>query len=229
MCRILEGVQNEIGSSRLFPGLPLYCEGRRRPLMRGVVHLLTLLAMPALTYRVHRRVGRAGRPSVIVLGVCSAVTFGASALFHLVRWRSERWEVLAQKLDHAAIHLLAAGSYVPLTMTLTAPLRAATLASSWCSAALGVALTFGGYNGSLSKVITALCVLPALPHLHLAREAAAVLALYGGALCMYSTDRPRLMPDVFGSHEALHLVVSAATFWTFSIAERTLTTSPTAA
>ncbi len=83
--------------------------------------------------------------STAIYGTTLVLLFGASTLYH--GWRDQRHKPLLQRLDHAAIFLLIAGTYTPFTLV--------TLNDSawgwglflvvWITAAAGVWIELGPY------------------------------------------------------------------------------------
>eukprot|EP01031_Cornospumella_fuschlensis_P052566 gene52566-64245_t len=97
-----EGGRND---GRLFPNSHMYCEGRPKPLLRGVCHGMgVLILLPVLVSRLlSGPVDEHGeRVALGVLAAGTMVCWGCSALFHLLPW-SLRSEIYMQKLDHAAV------------------------------------------------------------------------------------------------------------------------------
>ena len=91
--------------NRLFPGLPLYCEGRDKPYLRGVQHLLCcLFVIPFMAYTLLAK----HTESVAEVACCllftlgSLASMGASAVFHLSKFNVKQ-EIFFQRLDHSAV------------------------------------------------------------------------------------------------------------------------------
>jgi len=79
--------------------------------------------------------------STAVFGATLVILYSASTLYHSVR--GERAQALCQKLDHAAIFLLIAGTYTPFALvTLRGPWGWSLFGVIWGLAAAGVALKF---------------------------------------------------------------------------------------
>jgi len=75
--------------------------------------------------------------SAVMYGSTIVVLYASSTLFHaLPRGRAKR---IAQSMDHAAIFLLIAGTYTPITLlTLDGPLGYGLFGLEWTLAALGI-------------------------------------------------------------------------------------------
>jgi hemolysin III len=147
--------------------------------------------------------------------------FGVSALYHLGHWQAATRRVL-QRLDHAMIFLLIAGTATPAFL-LAAPrgyglaglaglwaltLAAAVLHLVWMQAPERlVGITYIGLGWTAGMALPAVWIN--------AGVAAAVWLLAGGllytvgAVC-YHRRRPDPVPAVFGYHEVLHCCVCAA-------------------
>ncbi|MGA0312764.1 MAG: PAQR family membrane homeostasis protein TrhA, partial [Ilumatobacteraceae bacterium] len=85
-----------------------------RPRLRGVFHLGALLCvLPAGIVLLVAVEGTARVSSVAVYLSTLVISFGVSAAYHRLDW-SPRMRLVMQRLDHASIYLLIAGTYVPL-------------------------------------------------------------------------------------------------------------------
>ena len=188
--------------------------------LAAVVGLVVLLAMSA------------GDPAKLVgigiYGSSLALLFAASSAFHFldVGPRGNRW---LRRLDHAAIFLLIAGSYVPpLLHLLEGAWRVGMLVAIGVLALLGVVLklvwlesptwlSLGAYLGmGWIVVVPAHLILPQLSWPQLGLLVSGGLVYTAGAV-VYSTERPDPWPGVFGHHEVWHLFVlcGAALHWGF--------------
>ncbi len=125
--------------------------------------------------------------STAVYGVSLVALYTASTLYHTVT--SDRWRRLCQKLDHAAIYLLIAGTYTPFTL---GPLRGSwgwtLFGIVWGCAVVGVVLKFffAGKADVLSTVaylVMGWLVVIALKPLVAALPAGALWLLVAGGLC----------------------------------------------
>lgn len=193
-----------------------------KPVLRGWLHLLwfevSLVSGTLLVARTHG--ARQIAASAIYAASVSAL-FGVSALYHRGNW-SDAWRRRLQRLDHAMIFFLIAGTATPafllaargtfglvcLIVIWAATLMAAVTRMAWMSAPELVAgATFVGL-GWLAGL--------ALPEVWAhAGVAPAVLMLAGGVLytagaLSYHRRRPDPRPSVFGYHEVFHAFVCAA-------------------
>ena len=130
-----------------------------KPLLRGWLHLLwfaaSLAAGPLLLAGAH---GTAQITAVAVYAVSVSALFGTSALYHRGTWTAA-WRKRMQRLDHAMIFFLIAGTATPafvlaargtfglvcLIVLWTLTLAAAAIHLAWMNAPeLLVGLTFAG-------------------------------------------------------------------------------------
>jgi hemolysin III len=193
-----------------------------KPAFRGWLHLLWFVASlaggPLLLSRAH---GAAQTTAIAVYSISVSALFGISALYHRGTW-TVAWRQRLQRLDHAMIFFLIAGTATPAFL-LTAPgafgltcliaLWALTVITAaillvWMSAPeLLVGVTFVGLGCAAGL---------ALPWVWIhAGVAPAALMLAGGLLYVagalsYHRRRPDPYPSVFGYHEVFHLYVCAA-------------------
>ncbi len=216
----------EPGLASPSPAAALYDARRRiyyaKPVLRGWLHQLwfgaSLVAGPLLLTLAH------GASRVAALAVYTAsVTglFGISALYHRGTW-TLAWSQRLQRLDHAMIFFLIAGTATPvfliaapgsygltlLIVTWALTLAAAAVHLTWMSAPeLLVGLTFVVLGGVASLALPAVWV-----HAGVAPGmlmAAGGLLYIAGALS-YHRRWPDPSPAVFGYHEVFHACVCAA-------------------
>jgi hemolysin III len=193
-----------------------------KPVLRGWLHLLwfeaSLVAGTLLVARAH---GAVRITALAIYAASVSALFGISALYHRGNW-SATWRRRLQRLDHAMIFLLIAGTATPafllatsgtfrltcLVMMWALTVTAAAVRLAWMSAPELVAgSTFVGLGW------VAVLALPAV--WTRAGTAAGVLMLAGGLLytagaLSYHRRRPDPCPAVFGYHEVFHACVCAA-------------------
>jgi hemolysin III len=193
-----------------------------KPLLRGWLHLVWFgcsLVVGPLTVMV-----MSGARQLTAVGIYTAsvsALFGTSAIYHRCNWSAE-WLRRLQRLDHAMIFFLIAGTATPafllaaggtyglvcLGLMWILAAAAAVIHLAWMSAPeLLVGATFIGLGW------VAALALP-LVWIH-AGVAAAVLLLAGGLLYItgavsYHRRRPDPFPTAFGYHEVFHAYVCAA-------------------
>ena len=193
-----------------------------KPAFRGWLHLFWFVASlaggPLLLARAH---GAAQITAIAVYSVSVSALFGFSALYHRGTWTAA-WRQRLQRLDHAMIFFLIAGTATPaflltargafglacLIVMWALTVTAAAIHLAWMSAPeLVVGATFVGLGCAAGL---------ALPWVWIhAGVAPAVLMLAGGLLYLcgalsYHRRRPDPYPSVFGYHEVFHVYVCAA-------------------
>ena len=155
--------------------------------------------------------------SVIVYGFSLIAVFLASAAYHLWDGTQKMIQRL-QKLDHAAIYLVIAGSYTPICYNvLTSSWRLWLLAIIWVMALAGIIykllfLREPGIYSLLYYLAMGLLGLTAVPELigQLPESAAQLLLIGGGSLIIgalvFGLEKPNLH-RFFGHHELWHVFV----------------------
>jgi hemolysin III len=193
-----------------------------KPLLRGWMHLIWFEACLVLGTLVLAHAHGGLRITALAIFLASVTAmFGVSALYHRGNW-SEAWRVRLQRLDHAMIFLLIAGTATSafllashgvfriacLVALWTLTLTAGAIHMVWMDAPeLLVGSTFValGWVGAL-----------ALPAVWLHSGVVAGLLLIAGGLLYtagalsYRRRWPNPNPAVFGYHEVFHVYVCAA-------------------
>jgi hemolysin III len=192
-----------------------------KPLLRGWLHLVwfgvSLVLGALLLARVH---GIVRVTAVAVYAASVSALFGSSALYHRGTW-TETWRRRLQRLDHAMIFLLIAGTATPAFLLATrGALGLAGLIVVWSLTLAGAAFHLAWMTAPerlIGGIFLALgCVAGlALPWVWIrAGVAPALLMLAGGLLdlagaILYHARRPDPYPSVFGYHEVFHVLVCA--------------------
>lgn len=167
-----------------------------------------------MLFRQHRSV------ALVIYGLALVGMYSASTLYHAVPWGTV-WKARMQKLDHAFIYLLVAGTFTALVVgSMRGTSRWAALLTMWGLAALGIGREFLPTLSRRSILVSQMC-LGALTLLSVAyllgqvEGSVRLLTLGGGVIylggvSMFVRSRPRLLPGLFGFHEAFHVLVIAA-------------------
>jgi hemolysin III len=149
------------------------------------------------------------------------ILFGTSATYHRGRW-TERWRSRMQRLDHAMIFVLIAGSFTPLTLlSLGAAWGVVFLVVAWTFAAIGIGLSLLRFDlidrhEGLFYVGFGWLLVLALPGALSALSALELVCLFAGGVLYtigaigFSMERPDPRPAVFGYHEVWHVMTVAA-------------------
>ncbi len=103
----------------------------------GLGLVLAVATLPLLVWQAQRLGGAANVVAVSVFGASMVLLYGLSTLYHaLPAGAAKHW---LQRLDHAAIYVLIAGSYTPFTLgVLQGPWGWSLFGVVWGAAALGV-------------------------------------------------------------------------------------------
>ena len=193
-----------------------------RPVLRGWLHLVWFAISVVIgTLLLARAHGATRITAAAIYAASVSALFGVSALYHRGNWTAA-WRRRLQRLDHAMIFFLIAGTATPafllanpgpfglvcLIVMWTLTLTAAAVHMAWMSAP---EVVVGGTFVGLGWVAGL-----ALPGVWIhAGAAPAVLMLAGGLLytagaLSYHRRRPDPYPSVFGYHEIFHAYVCAA-------------------
>ena len=193
-----------------------------KPALRGWLHALWFAAsLVTGTLMVARAHGAVRITALAIYAASVSAMFGVSALYHRGTWTAA-WNRRLQRLDHAMIFLLIAGTATPaFTLATSGTFRLACLITMWALTVTAAALRLAWMSapelvaGSTFVGLGWIAVL-ALPDLWIhAGAAAGVLMLAGGLLytagaLSYHRRRPDPYPAVFGYHEVFHALVCAA-------------------
>jgi hemolysin III len=188
----------------------------------GFTHLFgSILALAGLGWLVTLTYGDLNQlVPLAVFGVSMVVVYLSSTLLHLIKC-SERKKLLLNRVDHAAIYTLIAGTYTPILYNaLSGVWRWEVLGSMWGLALVGMAykmllLYEDTIWTNLFYIITGACGLVLAGPELLANLPLYILGLMiaGGAVYLmgaviFALRKPNLHPN-FGFHELWHLFVLA--------------------
>ena len=195
-----------------------------KPLLRGWLHLISFEASLVLgTLALANAHGAVRITAIAVFAASVSAMFGTSALYHRGNWCAT-WHSRLQRLDHAMIFLLIAGTATAVFLTVMHGVaRLAGLIMIWTLTLTAGAIHMAWMNAPERLVggtfVGLGCVAGlALPEVWLHSGAAAgALMLAGGVLYIagalsYHRRWLNAFPTVFGYHEVFHaLVLGAAT------------------
>jgi hemolysin III len=193
-----------------------------KPLLRGWLHLVCFfLAVPAGIWVIASATTTTARVASAVYAFGLMALFGVSGTYHRGRW-SPAWRRRMQRLDHATIFVMIAGSYTPVCLVvLRGRLGPALLVAVWVAAIVGATLSLlpgRPLHRLCSGMYIAIgwVVVLAVPQLvsSLSGHQLVLLAVGGllftiGAIAL-ATRWPDPFPRVLGYHEVWHVLVVAA-------------------
>jgi hemolysin III len=193
-----------------------------KPVLRGWLHLLwfaaSLVLGALLLARAH---GTAQTAAVAVYAASVSALFGSSALYHRGNW-TDAWRQRLQRLDHAMIIFLIAGTATPaFVLAMRGAPGLVCLIVIWSLALATVAIRMTWMASPERLVGATLLGLGwlaglALPEVWIhdgAVPGALMLAgglLYTAGAISYHRRWPDPYPSVFGYHEVFHVYVCAA-------------------
>ncbi|MBI1277258.1 MAG: hemolysin III family protein [Anaerolineaceae bacterium] len=155
--------------------------------------------------------------SALIYGVSLITLYCASAVYHLSHG-SDRKLLWLERIDHAAIYLLIAGSYTPICVTvITGEWRWILLVLVWILAIIGIVykllfLTKPGVFSLLYYMLMASVVFIAPPAvIAMIPDEAVIFLVVSGVIfaigaVVFGLEKPNLHP-LIGYHELWHLFV----------------------
>src|SRR3954452_8443262 len=180
-----------------------------KPRWRGRIHLVAfLVSLPARVALVLWSRGVSAHVAATLFALSLAGLFGTSATYHTGNW-APRVRARLQRMDHAMIFVLIAGSYTPITLLALQPAWGITLlALAWTVAVVGVTLTFTHWhfmdrNSGYLYVAFGWVMVVALPVIFQALSATELVLLFAGGVfytvgaVLFGLQRPRLAPHTF--------------------------------
>jgi hemolysin III len=192
------------------------------PRLRGRLHQVAfVLAIPAGALLIVMAQGATAHVAAALFVASLLALFGASGTYHMHHW-PPLIKARLQRLDHAMIFVLIAGSYTPIALLALEPAWGITfLVLAWGIAAGGAVLAvwhidtihrfaaflYIGFGWLLLLALPA--VLRSLDTTELVLLAAGGLLYTLGAIGLW-TRRPDPIPKVFGYHEVWHAMTLLA-------------------
>jgi len=193
-----------------------------KPRWRGRLHQAAFfVALPFVVALVALASGVEARTAVAVYGIGLLGVFGTSGLYHR-RTRGPRALRWMQRLDHAMIYVLIAGTYTPVSLlAMNGTWSYVLLALVWSGAIFGVVIKLSGWRaapvlGAVLYIALGWAAVLAGPSLiHGLPLAALILLAAGGVLytsgaLVLRLRKPNPTPAVFGYHEVWHSMTLGA-------------------
>jgi hemolysin III len=204
-------------STRLAPQpVVSVADGQPRPRWRGRLHLGTfVVSLPVVVALVLLADTPTAALGLAVYGLSLAALFGTSGAYHVLA-RTPRAQWVMRRLDHSMIFIKIAGTYTPVCLLALPPAWGRPiLIAIWASAAAGVIVKLRAGPrlmrwSNLLYVAIGWVAIVALPVIAASLSRSEfVLLVAGGVLytigaVLFSFQRPRLRPTVFGYHEVWH-------------------------
>jgi len=206
-----------------------------KPRLRGVLHQCSApVALCAGAWLMTEARGNRAVTAGAIFALSLVTLFTVSALYHRVTW-SPAARARMRRVDHASIFVLIFGTYTPIALVGLPPAPGQRLllwvgvgallgvlqALFWVTApqfvtaalAVGVGWTIVPFLSDIQQTFTT--------------TQRALLMLGGIAYTIgavtYATKRPRLSPQVFGYHEAFHLLTIVAAGLHFALVDALVT------
>lgn len=193
-----------------------------KPLLRGWLHLICFEASLVVgTLALARAHGSVRITALAIFAVTTSAMFGASALYHRGNWPAV-WHRRLQRLDHAMIFLLIAGTATPaFLIAVHGAARVTGLIVIWLLTLIALVLHMAWMNAPELLVGGTFVALGwtaglAVPWVWMhsgVTPGALMLAgglLYSVGALSYHRRWHNRWPAVFGYHEVFHIYVSAA-------------------
>ena len=191
-----------------------------KPSLRGYFHqeafFVTLGACSLL-------IAKSSRPLTTVASLIYSISllllFGISAIYHRPTWKPPQ-RALLKRLDHAAIFVLIAGTFTPISLlALSEHSGNQLLILIWSVAAIGILQSI--FWVKAPKYLTAIfyvgmgwLIFPYLGELKNALGSTDQLLIITGGIfytagaLFYAAKKPKLFPEIFGYHELFHLLTA---------------------
>ena len=121
--------------------VPVDAFGKRKPRLRGWLHLITLpLCIAASIVLICIAPAGPVKAACAMYGASAMLLFGNSALLHVVPWRSAKVTRVLCGIDYSNIFLIIAGTNTPVLFALSPAIRRPYLTVIWVTAAVGTIL-----------------------------------------------------------------------------------------
>jgi len=200
-----------------------------KPRWRGRIHLAAfVVSIPAGLALVLWSQGVPAHVAAALFAVSLAGLFGTSAIYHTGNW-APHMRARLQRMDHAMIFVLIAGSYTPITLLALQPAWGiALLAVVWTVAVVGVTLALARFGvlhrvGGYLYIGMGWIVVVAMPAVVRSLDTQELALLFAGGV-LYTLgaiglrlQRPNPHPLVFGYHEVWHAMTVAAAACHFTL------------
>lgn len=187
-----------------------------RPLLKGIFHLLASIIYIILLPHLYELIPAELKLSLTIYLLVIIGNFGASALFHLIKW--PKHIIWPRRLDHIMIFIKIAISYYIIITTIFININILVIYLLIIGIMTGIILRI--FHTKASKMMIAIpyiimgwSIIFDIPVLinYIFIEPIGALILISGGLCytigaiVYMTKSPKLCPTYMGYHELLHV------------------------
>ena len=191
-----------------------------KPLLRGHFHqAFFFVTLGACGFLIAK--AQTGRDylALIIYSISLLLMFGISALYHRITWQNPEHRLLMKKLDHSAIYILIAGTFMPLALKgfeWNTALKLILI--MWSVALFGIIQSI--FFVKLPKFVSSLLYLfmgyfmvPYFPDLMDTLGSTRMWIFISGGIVYslgalsYGLKYPKLSPTYFSYHEIFHILV----------------------
>jgi hemolysin III len=191
----------------------------QKPRLRGRLHQIAFFAsIPQGVVVVVAAAGAISRIGAAVYAVSLSGMYGASALYHRLKW-SPPARLRMKRLDHSMIFVLIAGSYTPFALlVLHGTWSSVILGLAWAGAVFGIMIKLLSIDrlrvlGGAMYIVLGWLVIIALPQIVHGLSPTGLALLFAGGV-LYTAGAivlwrrwPDPNPRWFGYHEVWHSMV----------------------
>lgn len=191
-----------------------------KPLLRGHFHqAFFFVCLGACGFLIAKAQTGREYTATIIYSFSLLLLFGISALYHRINWKNPAHRLLMKKLDHIAIYVLIAGTFMPLALKgFVWEIALKLILIMWSVAFFGIIQSI--FFVKLPKIVSSLLYLfmgyfmvPYFPELmdNLGKEKIWVFIsggiVYSVGALSYGLKYPKLSPTYFSYHEIFHILV----------------------
>ena len=204
-------------------------EDSPKPKLRGVLHYWAgMITLGASVMLLAMAPTTKGQLAAALHGGSLTLLFFVSATYHRFTW-SNRVRAWLHRADHAAIFVLIAGSYSSAALLALPPsMGRAMLYTVWTGALVGVLQALFWMRAPKRLTLPlylalGFAVLPFIKAIHFAYTLSQLALFWVGNVSylvgtvIYGSEKPDLLPEVFGYHELFHVLTIVAGWSHFAL------------
>ncbi len=191
-----------------------------KPLLRGHFHqAFFFVTLGACGFLIAKADTGPEYLSTIIYSLSLLLMFGISALYHRITWKNPDHRLLMKKLDHGAIYILIAGTFMPLAMKgFEMGTAVKLILTMWSIALIGIVqsiffVKIPKFVASLLYLFMGYFMAPYFPELMDTLGSTPVWIFISGGIAYsigalsYGLKYPKLNPTYFSYHEIFHILV----------------------